>query len=423
MSYWYERFEKVIEELESRVIMPERAPSLLPTLEGIKLLGYSYDPKKVILVAGTNGKGSTSATLEALLINSGKSVGLYTSPHLVDTTERIRIQGKNVSFERFCLAYDKLKKSLPKKVHSHFEMLTLMAVEIFLSEKVPLDYMIFEVGLGGTWDATNAIEHKTSVITTLGFDHQDILGESLWEIAKNKLGIIRDSDSEHKVIHAPWPEEIIKLVKNREVKSKASFIEREHFSYHVVRNGLEPEFYVETKWGKGRLGLPGVRGAQNSVLALTVFNELGFDPSQHIDFLANVSWTGRMDSLIFDSKRIFLSGDHNPQGIDSLAEILQHYDYKNIFILAGIGKSKDFNNMLERLFAIPRAKVVLTETPFRGLALKDYGPWQERSWYAHSQPMRGLEKILDQVKSDDMILVSGSLYLVGAIRRACLSTQ
>jgi len=412
---WREKFKNAVIELEARVIMPDRPPSLLPTLEGLKLLDLKYDPKKVIMVAGTNGKGSTAATLEALLVGAGRRVGLYTSPHLIETTERIRIQSKNVDYEKFCLAHDRIKKALPHKVLSHFEMLTLMALEIFLNESPVLDTMIFEVGLGGTWDATNAIEHKTSVITTLGLDHQDILGESLWEIAKNKMGIVREGDAEHKVIHAPWPSEIAKLLDGYKNRSKARFIERESFKYEVLKSAEGPSYFIDTKWGRAEIRLPGLRGAQNIALALTVFSELGFDPSRYLQLLHNLNWPGRMDSVNYNSKKIYFSGDHNPQGVQSLKEILEHHEYENIYLLIGVGKSKDYSKMLEGFFSIPRARVVLTETPFRGLELKKYGAWSERAFFNDKDPMKALSQILEVASPKDMILVSGSLYLVGAV--------
>ncbi len=407
-------YREVVKNLEERVIMPDRPPSLLPVKEGLLSLNLKSNPEKVIVVAGTNGKGTTSATLSVLLEATGAKVGLYTSPHLMETTERIRLNSLSISEEKFVLAFAAVKKNIPHEHLSHFEMLTLMAHFVFASEKC--DWIIYEVGLGGIWDATNAFDHQTSVICRLGLDHQEILGNSMWDIAKNKLGITRDS-KEHKVIHLPFPKEVEKLFMNYKKQTQSQFIEVDPFPYKIEKTNSEPVYKMQTPWGIAPLKLLGERAVENSSLALKVFAELGFNPQEFLPSLQKVNWTGRMDCETYKNKKIYFSGDHNPQGVESLKEILSHFKYKNLWAIIGIGKAKDAKLMLENFASIPNIKILLTETPFRGMKLAEYAFDCE---YKNSDPELALKHAIENAKDEDLILVTGSLYLVGELKKLIL---
>lgn len=202
-------YTEVVQYLESLSIMPKT----MPGLEKIKraLVETEWFSKinsdKVVIVAGTNGKGSTCACLEGLLLQTGKKVGFYSSPHLIETTERIRLNGKQISKEVFVVSFIRTKSLIETHQLTHFEALTLMAGDIFFGHN-ELDYVIFEVGLGGTYDATNAFPHSTSVITSLSLDHTNILGNTLKEVARNKFGIVQKNN---KVIHLPLTAELSDL--------------------------------------------------------------------------------------------------------------------------------------------------------------------------------------------------------------------
>ena len=430
---------ETVYQIESRGIMPDRMPSLDPMREGLKkilpeLQGSQSEilAKKTILIAGTNGKGSICATLETLLRAAGQTVGLYTSPHLQDTTERIRANGVQVSEEVFCQAFQAVDQRTHEIRLSHFETLTLMAAWIFYSQQISpaLDWNLFEVGLGGTWDATNAIPHHYSILATLGYDHQNILGNSIEEIAANKFGIVQKGGI---VIHSPLPEEVIPLAIQIQRMTESHWTASTPFSLEIEKK-LNPLFKIKTQWGGATLALPGIRGAQNTATALTAFHALGFSPQHFLSSLKDIQWPGRMNQLKIEPgsplksqlkspARIFLSGDHNPQGIQSLLEILPHYPRNHLFILVGIGKDKDRDGILGPLFDLKDTSIFLTETPFRGLSLQEYGPWlNQPQSQAFAKPLEALQKIADQATAEDLILVTGSLYLVGLIQAAsCLS--
>jgi dihydrofolate synthase/folylpolyglutamate synthase len=414
-------YSQIIKEIESLGIMPDRVPSLEPMHEGLRRLfsDPTQIPKeKVVVVAGTNGKGSVCATLEALLLNAGQSVALYTSPHLEETTERFRINGEDISTELFCLAYQKVSEKISDLKVSHFEILTLMAAWLFFSYSPRIDWFLFEVGLGGTWDATNAIPHQYSVITTLGFDHQNLLGSTLESIANNKFGIVH---SENQVIHSPFDPQIQSLVLETQKKTHSTWRQSLPFQLQVRNQDIapEPKFFMRTVWGEAQLTLPGSRGAQNTATALTTFQELGFSPQAHLSALEQVRWPGRMEQILHPISRcpIYFSGDHNPSGVQSLIEILSYYRWDHLHILAGIGKDKDLDGTLAPLFDLPKSSVLLTVTPFKGRSIEDYGRWAERAAEVCENPVSALTTIARKAEKRDLVLVTGSLYLVGLLKK------
>lgn len=400
--------------------MPDRPPSLDPMIAGLrKIINLRpEDANKTIVVAGTNGKGSVCATLEALFLAAGETVGLYTSPHLVETTERIRVNGQDISQEIFCQAFGEVFKVIEDLHLSHFEALTLMAVWIFYSGKVvpSLNWFIFEVGLGGTWDATNAIPHNHCVITSLGLDHQNLLGNTIEEIAANKFGIV---SKDALVVHSPLPKSTLDLANLTKEKTGSRWIESIPSSWKVDHSGIEPKFILKTQWGEFPLALAGPRAAQNSATALTLFESLGYRPEKYLFALDQVRWPGRMDRYLLPNCNcpIYLSGDHNPDGIKSLLELLQHFPRNHLHILVGIVKDKDLFGILSPLLAIPNSSMYLTETPFRTRSLKEYGEWLDRADKAWSDPREALNYIASKANSTDMILITGSLYLVGFLKK------
>lgn len=410
-------YAKVITELESRPIMPDRAPSLDQTRTGLKRLSLTskIDPDRVVLVAGTNGKGSVASSLSQLIVHAGKSCGLYTSPHLMSTTERIKINHEDISEKDFVAAYLEVESKTSDLNLTHFEMLTLMAVWVFFEVK-KCDWAIFEVGLGGIWDATNAIDHKHSIVTTISYDHEHILGNSLTEIAKNKFGIIHEGGNFY---HLPLPQEIDPLIKTTESLTRCVRYEFQAFPYRIQMNEHEPCYIIQTPWGESQLSLLGKRAVENVSLSLQVFDQLGFDVTQGLKTLSSLNWPGRMEKLsTLDSPcPVYLSGDHNPQGVTSLAEILSQFDYETVYLLIGIGENKDKDQMFSLFEKIPRSQLVLTKTPFKGIPIENYGAWLHKAFFSHENSFIALSEILKNAKKSDIIVVTGSLYLVGDIRK------
>lgn len=433
------KYLQYIEFIESRGIMPSKPPGLEVMKRGLKEIGFYHwdwfkknedDPSKITIVAGTNGKGSVCAMLDALLGTAGERVGLYTSPHLIETTERIRIAGDDVSTDLFCDAFEAIQSKCNISDLSHFEILTLMAIWCFCSgEKVtPVDRVILEVGLGGTWDATNAVPHGLCIITTLGMDHQDMLGSTLLEIASNKFGVVAPNST---VVYSPFPNtEVAGLAQQVSQVTASQWVPAESFELQSERGPIEPIFWIDTKWGRVRLPLPGKRAGINAATALTAFEQCGYDPTRFLHALERVRWRGRMEKLFYPeaSCPVYISGDHNVQGIESLIELLEMYRREKTYFVFGVSIDKQAELMLERLVQVPNSQLVFTVSPFKGKPWSEYAPLIEK-WNAlgDRDPIQALRLAAHRATANDCIVITGSLYLVGAFlkdeKRRRLTTE
>lgn len=399
--------------LEARNIMPQIRPGLKHTESAMNEAGIllNVSSQKVIHIAGTNGKGTTAKTLEQLLLSQGLKVGLYTSPHLVDTTERIRLNGTPISQDLLVEYCERFLPLIEKWNLSHFESLTLFSAALFFVDN-PVDYAIYEIGLGGTWDATNVIPHSTSVITSLGFDHQHILGDTLGEIADNKFGIIK---SKNAVFHVPYDNSIEEQLSDKVAATHANVFKVLPPELVIEKTTSLPYYFIKHQQQLYRLSLPGARAAQNMWLALHVFKYLGFSFEQGLQKLNTIAWPARM--TLWDQSTpcpVYLSGDHNLQGIESLKEIIKEMQYDRIKILFGLSKNRLHRDFLKSLQQIPRMDLFLTKPLFGGVE-------PEKSDFPYIEnPVSALKKVLEQAQPKDVVIVTGSLYLCGDILKSRL---
>jgi dihydrofolate synthase / folylpolyglutamate synthase len=413
-------FEKTVQKLESLQIMPKTMPGLEKINSALNLCDWKneIDPQKIIVVAGTNGKGSTCAALEKLLVSAGQNVGLYTSPHLISTNERIRVNGIDISPEDFVAVFCETQDIIAKCELSHFEALTLMMGHYFFSKKwnLNLDFVILEVGLGGLYDATNAFPHKFNVITKLGLDHVNILGHTLPEIAKNKFGIVGKKSI---IVHQKLASELHELKHEVQRETNSNWIEVPAAQYEIKTKNNEAHYFMKYEGEKFAINLPGKRGAENVMTAITAFEVLGFNPLEYLSCLREIRWAGRMQKVLLKKFNycVYLSGDHNEQGMESLVEILNDLNYSTLHLVLGIGVDKDADAMFREINKLKRPfKLYLTETPFKGRTIEQY---PQNMLKQAEQQDANVENILLNISrtasSEDICVVSGSLYLVGEI--------
>ena len=410
-------YSEVVKKLEALQIMPKTMPGLEKIKKSLVQTDWyaQLDANKIIVVAGTNGKGSTSAALEALLLEAGQNVGFYSSPHLVSTTERIRVNGKPISEELFVELFLSCESLIQSCELSHFEALTLMMGDYFFNSKwkQELDYAILEVGLGGLYDATNAFPHKFNVITKLGLDHINILGSTLPEIAKNKFGIVGKKSI---VVHQPLQEELYDLKMQYQKETNSNWVEVPKVHWEVKKNRQEPKYVVHYESEKFEINLLGERAVENVMTAITTFEVLGFLPTGHTQALNKVQWQGRMQKSDWPSIKapVYLSGDHNQQGVESLIKILKDFNYQNLHLVVGIGVDKDADTMLDALLGLDNVKIYLTETPFKGRKIEDYPASAVAKSVFHSADLKTvLDVVGKSAIEEDLCVVTGSLYLVG----------
>ncbi len=400
-------------------------PKSMPGLDKIKRAlvktdWYSkIDPKKVVIVAGTNGKGTTSAALESLLLHAGQRVGFYSSPHLVSTTERIRLNGIDIAEADFLNVFHRCEALIKECELSHFEALTLMAGEYFFGalNTAPLDFAILEVGLGGTYDATNAFPHKYVVVTKLGLDHVSILGSTIQDIAVNKFGVVTNKSI---VVHHVLPVEVAELKARVQKQTNSNWVETEKAELIIDDQGSRPRYFLKHAdlAMKFEINIPGARAAENVMTAATMFQILGFDLSHHVEALKQIQWAGRMQEVKIPAINcpVYLSGDHNLQGIQSLIEILKNYRFKRLHLVVGIGVDKQADEMFQLLSQLPQVAFYLTRTPFKGRALNEYPEWVRQKAEGQSENVSEiLNAVAQNANAEDLCVVTGSLYLVGEV--------
>ena len=385
-------------------------------------------------IAGTNGKGSTAAFLEAILRRAGLRTGLYTSPHLERINERIRIAGEEISDEAFAAIFTRLHTLIEEllaagKLRAHptyFECLTAMAMEAFAREHV--EFSIFEVGLGGRLDATNILSPAVTLLTRIDFDHENFLGHSLAEIAGEKAGILKPGAP---VVMAPQPAEAREVILRRAAElgcpvvetARAFHVEQEAFEYGCVRARV-----TETASGwRFELAprLPGrfqLENALSAVAAARLLQARGFRiPDEAIAAgIAAAAWPGRLERLQ-SRPDVFLDGAHNPGAARELAVFWeQNFAGRRIWLIYGTLRDKAVDEIAGVLF--PRAAQVFLTEPrtIRALSarrLAELTAHHAARCTAVPDAEEAVERALSAAAPEDAIFITGSLYLVGQVRQ------
>lgn len=408
------------------------------------LLGQINDPQMrypVIHIAGTNGKGSTAAMIYAVLMEAGYKVGRFTSPHLSSYTERFSVNGRDISPERLAALITEIRPVLDQVASNptygeptEFEVGTLLAMEYFAKEKV--DLAIIEVGMGGRLDATNVVDPLISVITHLAMDHREYLGEDLASIAAEKAAIIKQS---RPVISAPQEKEAEEVIRAFAARVKAPYyrVGEEIRFQSVSVDPIGASFFL--KWQEepafpihiNLLGAHQVSNAATAFGALMVAKESGFDWSMEdlCKGFANLCWPGRLERLPGEPP-ILLDGAHNPDAAAVLSKALEQlFSDKKILAVVGILKNKAIKEIAAHLG--PRVqKVIATTVPDP----KSATPAEiAEAFSSYGKPVVEIPDALTALEYartgagdselPDLLLITGSLYLVGSLRPRILQSQ
>lgn len=404
---------------DNRFDVFERAVSFYCASVGLVL---PEQGRGVILIAGTNGKGSVAKTLETLLClpeaNAGAqlNVGLYTSPHLQEPLERIRSGGRDLSPDEMVQAYELIRNSVESFGLSHFEILTLVMIEVFFGGRIRprVDVAIIEVGVGGRLDPTRVVPHETCVVTSIGLDHEAILGSTVDAIALEKFAIVEGAQ---RLIYAPQVADVSPVIAAKQAEfPSVGFFEAPIFPSTVSMVNGEPRWTLMSPWGAATLSLLGARAVENASVALEVLYRCGFDVARLLRGLAVVVWPGRMERVTFAGRVVYLSGDHNEAGVRSLIELAAAFEYERLWIVVGVGRGKPLETMLSLYLGIPRVSVVLTLTSFRAMTVEELSPWRTRVTAIVADPIDALTLACASASPRDLVIVSGSLYLVGDVR-------
>ena len=374
-------------------------------------------------IAGTNGKGSTASMLQRILSAEGYRAGLYSSPHLVSFTERIRIGAAEISQEEVVELAESIKLRVAKEGIwlTFFEFVTVMALIYFARREV--DVAVVEVGLGGRLDATNLVVPRVSVITTISKDHEAYLGSDLLSIGREKGGIIKSGVP---VVCGSLHPDIEKLFKGiaGENGSASYFLDRD-FSVSLKDSGLFNYTGLEWNFKELSLALRGRHQRSNAALALCAL-ELGCsdfpvkEPSVR-EGLKTVSWPGRLE-VISQRPLVILDGAHNGEGIRALVhEMRELLGTRKARILFAAMADKDWPFMLRELSSMA-SEITLTKVPMERSAdpRKVAETVKDVPVTVMEDPRQAIRCLLDAAGPDNAVLVTGSLYLLGEVRPVLL---
>ncbi|HIP40632.1 MAG TPA: bifunctional folylpolyglutamate synthase/dihydrofolate synthase [Desulfocapsa sulfexigens] len=399
---------------------------------------------KTVHVAGTNGKGSVSVTLLTLLSRAGYRVGLYTSPHLSSVRERFRINDSFISEEKFAELATRIHKILGQDKITYFEFTTALAFLWFAEEN--LDLVVLETGLGGRLDATNIVNPLVSVITNVSMDHEAYLGNTISEVAGEKAGIIKPGIP---VISAVKNGQGLAEVKARcEVVGAKLLVYGDSFSSRVAADGTWEwqgggEF-ADIFYEKLRCSMKGDYQIENASLALAVIELLkgeGFFVSERIigEGLAAVHWPGRLEYFCLDrntrkpvtcsgtakSVSYLLDGAHNPAGVESLVHTLKsECVYQRLIVIWGAMADKDLQKTLSLVAELADTIILARPEGERSadpeLLLENVPTRFKEKCKLYPAVEDGIAEAEKLAGKDDLILIAGSLYLVGASRKLLL---
>src|SRR5712692_2329970 len=387
-------------------------------------LGYPERAFRSVHIAGTNGKGSTAAMIEAGLRAAGFRTGLYTSPHLVRINERIRVSGCEITDTEFGAAFEEVQRAVEQLLAAgtlewhptFFEFVTAMAFCHFRSAGV--EHAVVEVGLGGRLDATNVLRPQVAVITPIDFDHEALLGKAAASISAEKAGILKEGAA---AVFAPQRPEVMEVLeaRARELGITAIYAGRDWQAQNVRHKDGYYRFEALTITGReivAELSLAGEHQVTNALTAVAALDVIGLTAKAIEQGLREARWPGRLEK-VSEAPLVLLDGAHNPAGARALARFLQqHYPRRRVWLIFAAMRDKAVEEVAGILF--PLAHEVLLSRVLQPRALS---PQALHSIVAHLHSRirvtENLSEALAAARSaasrTDIILVTGSLYLVG----------
>ena len=420
----------LIEELKKRGSVPG-----LDAIEGLlEELGHPEDNLKVVHIAGTNGKGSIFAYLSSILIAAGFKVGRYISPTISCYEERFQINGEYITKDELARLYNIVEEAMKREEEKTglkptlFEVETAISFLYFKEEKV--DYALIEVGMGGRMDATNVIRHpELTVISSISYDHQAFLGDTLEEIAWQKAGIIKESCP---VVLSENSDEVCKVIEQEATKKKVKCIEIKPTDYEVLS---ETPYGSTILWKEQRYEtkLPGRHQVSNAVTALAAseylfrkdyeknnarkaiaeeLDEMNVKSAQQGGII-RTCWPGRLE-VLKKEPLFYRDGAHNPDGAKKLAAFLQKYfTNKKIIYIMGVLKDKEYKKMLRYLMPMAKEVYVFKPKNERGLSAQILADTIKEvadvSVTIESDVNAAVFRALDTAKPDDVLVACGSL--------------
>ncbi len=396
------------------------------TLEMLKRIGFSEDDRKIIHVAGTNGKGSVCSYIANTLLKEGYSVGLFVSPHLLRINERIVVNGKEISDTIFEESFRRLKNISDEMVEegythpSFFEFLFGMAMDVFTRENV--EYIVLETGLGGRLDATNVISRPmVTVITSVGLDHTDILGDTYESIAAEKAGIIKPGvpvvyDGSNETVNAV----IQKIAKEKNAQAVAlmpSEISDVTVGDKSIDFCLHNKYYDNELFCVNSHGLYQVKNAALAALAMKVSNMA--DTAVIKEGIRGTIWKARMQEI---SRNVIIDGAHNDDGVNMFIESVNRdgCDAGRILLFSAVS-DKHYEGMIDKLCNSGLFEIIITGCMEDARALdgsemkRVFSKYTEQNAEYYGSVREAYDRAMKLKVGNKRLYIAGSLYLAGEV--------
>ena len=395
----------------------------------LERLGNPHRVAKSIHIAGTKGKGSTAAMIASILTQAGYRAGLYTSPHLLSFTERIQIDGRPIAEDAFGRLVEILKPEAEAVNHSGnfgelttFELLTALAFTYFKEGKV--DYQMLETGLGGRLDATNVVKPEVCVITSISFDHMDVLGDTLTQIAREKAGIIKPGST---VVCSPQLPEAMEVIEEacRERETRLVVVGND-VTWHGKAFDTEGQsFELRGLTGEYTLNIPllGEHQLENAATAVATVEVLGglgasISPESITTGLTQVHWPGRLQ-IMGREPWVIVDGAHNADSARRLVEALERYfDFDRVLLILGVSSDKNIAGMVAELASLPSIVIVTRSHHPRAIEparlAGEFSKWGITPEVAENVAS-AVELALSKAMPGDLICATGSLFIVAEV--------
>ena len=393
-----------------------------------ELLAKLGDPQKslkFVHIAGTNGKGSTAAMLAAILEKAGCRTGLYTSPHLLRYNERFQVNGEEVSDQALADATERVKRAADTMPDAPTQCELVTAIAFCLFQAAKCDIVVLEVGLGGRLDATNVIDTpEAAVITRIGLDHTEILGDTVEAIASEKAGIVKPGGAVVLGDQDPRVRGVVEAVCR---KAGAELTESRLSELRLLSADLMGQRFAWRQYGEIAMPLLGEYQLQNACTVLNtveVLRRRGWNITDEalLEGFRTVTWPGRFERVRKDPWLI-IDGGHNPQCAQAIARSLERYfPGKKILFLMGVLADKDFEGICDALLPLARRICAVTPDSPRALAADKLCERLANEYHFTAAKPYGsvadaLKAVLAAAGEDDVICVCGSLYMIGEARR------
>ena len=429
-------YKEAVELVDSFINHEKSASSQYPEAfkldrmrELAKEFGNPQNAYENVIIAGSKGKGSTSAILSSILRMDNLRVGLYTSPHLIDLKERIQVNGLVISEARFIEIVLRLRKILEdyswrKEPPTYFEILTVIAFQYFKEMKVHV--AVLEVGLGGLFDSTNIANAKVVGIAPISLEHTDKLGKTLSKIAVQKCGVIKGREI---VVSAPQTPEAEAVIQKTSEEKEAKLF-RVGKEIRIFERDLDENsqgFDLKSTFGNyydlemrllGRHQIDNAAVAVGLAKGLEQKTRLKISDSAVKQGVLDARWPGRMQK-ISDNPLILLDGAQNPESMRKLiAGLKRHFHYEKLVPVLGVSSDKDLDGILSELLPESACLVATQSSNPRAVPaslILEHAKDSGKKSYAESLPIDALEKAKRLAGPHDLIVVTGSLFLVGDI--------